>query len=143
MPLPLCVLLLLVALCLCGWAVFRASRAITETEIVPPDPEPRIVPLRPWQQASKTIVLSAAQQAELLQIYRDEFVRAGRLPEMPLLAFLRAVENQQREKPIEVDLLFAQLHWVRSFADEHELDWLRYRVDVAFCDTLNNRKLQT
>lgn len=133
MPLPLCVLLLLVVFCLCGWAVFRASRAITETEIVPPDPEPRIVPLRPWQQASKTIVLSHYQQAELLQIYRDEFVSAGRLPEMPLLAFLRAVENQQRpDKPIEVELLFAQLHWVRSFADEHGLAWLRYAVDCAF-----------
>lgn len=133
MPVPLCVLLLLVVFCLCGWAVFRASRAITETEIVPPDPEPSIVPMRkPWQQASKTIVLSQYQQANLLQIFRDEFGSVGRLPEMPLLAFLRAVESHQRtDGPIEVELLFAQLHHVRSFADEYQLDWLRYAVDVA------------
>ena len=133
MPLPLCVLLLLVVFCLCGWAVFRASRAITETEIVPLDPEwPHTVPLRPWQQAGKTIVLSAAQQAELLQIYREQYVEACIWPEMPLLAFLRAVEDHQRpDKPIEVELLFAQRNSLRLFADEHGLAWLRYAVDRA------------
>lgn len=137
-----CVLVFGVVLLFCGIAVCWAVRQVTEAEISPPDsledPGPRIVSIRsqakrtPWKDAETTIVLDAAQQAELLRIYREQYVEQCVWPEMPLLAFLRAVEDHQRpDKPIEVELLFAQRHLLRSFAEEHSLGWLRYAIDRA------------
>lgn len=138
----LCLLVFGAVLIGCGLAVFWAVRQITESEISPPDspedPEPRIITIppqanrTPWKDAETTIALDAAQQAELLRIYREEYVEQCVWPEMPLLAFLRSVEDHQRpDKPIEVELLFAQRHLLRSFAEEHSLGWLRYAIDRA------------
>jgi len=133
-----CVLLFGLVLIGCGFALFWAVRQITEQERSQPDPEPRIVPIRPevnrspWKDAARTIVLSAEQQAELLRIYREEYVEQCVWPEMPLLAFIRAVEQHQRnDKPIEVEMLFAQEHHLRAFAKIHKLRWLGYAVDRA------------
>lgn len=133
-----CVVVLGLVLIGCGLAVFWCVRQITEQELSQPDPEPRIVPIRPalnrtpWKDAAPTIVLDARQQAELMRIYREEYVEQCIWPEMPLLAFLRAVEEHQRpDKPIEVELLFAQEHHLRAFAKIHELRWLGYAVDRA------------
>lgn len=127
-----CLLLLGVTFLFCGWAICRAAGAITEQEIQPSDPEPQIVPMNrsPWKDPAPTIVLDASQQSELMRIYREEYVEQCVWPEMPLLAFLRAVEDHQRpDKPIEVELLFAQRRPLRLLAEEHGLDWLLYAVD--------------
>ena len=133
-----CVLLLGVVFVLCGLAICRAAGAITEQEIQPLDPEPRIVPIRPqvnrtpWKDAAHTIVLSAEQQAELLRIHREKYVEQCVWPEMPLLAFFRAVEDHQRpDKPLEVEVLFAQREYLRSLARSFELDWLSYALATS------------
>ena len=90
------------------------------------------MPKTPWKDPATTIVINAEQQAELMRIYREEYVEQCIWPEMPLLAFLRAVEDHQRpDKPIEVELLFAQRHLLRVLANEHQLSWLRYAIDRA------------
>jgi len=133
-----CVLVFGLVLIGCGLAVFWCVTQITEQELSQPDPEPRIVPIRPevnrspWKDATRTIVLSAEQQAELMRIYREEYLGQRILAEMPLRAFLHAVQDHQRpDKPIEVELLFAQRHLLRVFANDHELSWLRYAIDRA------------
>lgn len=130
---PVCLIVLAVVFVLCGLAVYRAASAITEQEIVAVNPkESDAMPKTPWKDPATTIVLSAEQQAELIQIYREEYVEQCIWPEMPLLAFLRAVEDHQRpDKPIEVELLFAQRHLLRVFANDHQLSWLRYAIDRA------------
>jgi hypothetical protein len=127
-----CLIVLGLCFLICGWAICKAARAITEEEISPPDPEPRIVSINrtPWKDPVPSIVINADQQAELMRIYREEYLAEGVWPEMPLMAFLRSVEDHQRsDKPIEVEVLFAQRHALRAFAALHRLDWLRYAVD--------------
>lgn len=130
---PICLIVLGVVFLLCGLAICRAAAAITEQEIVAATPkESNAMPKTPWKDPATTIVLSAEQQAELMRIYREEYVEQCIWPEMPLLAFLRAVEDHQRpDKPIEVELLFAQRHLLRVFANDHQLSWLRYAIDRA------------
>lgn len=133
-----CVLVFGLVLIGCGLAVFWCVRQITEQELSQPDPEPRIVPIRPevnrspWKDSTHTIVLSAEQQAELLRIYREEYVEQCVWPEMPLLAFFRFLEDHQRpDKPLEVDVLFAQREYLRSLARSHELSWLSYALATS------------
>lgn len=130
---PVCLIVLVVVFLFCGFAVYRAASAIAEQEIVAVIPkESDAMPKTPWKDPPTTIVVSAEQQAELMRIYREEYVEQCIWPEMPLLAFLRAVEDHQRpDKPIEVELLFAQRHLLRVFANDHELSWLRYAIDRA------------
>lgn len=133
-----CVLLFGLVLIGCGLAVFWCVRQITEQELSQPDAEPRIVPIRPevhrspWKDSAHTIVLSAEQQAELMRIYREEYVEQCVWPEMPLLAFFRAVEDHQRpDKPLEVEVLFAQRQYLRSLAISFQLDWLSYALATS------------
>lgn len=133
-----CILLLGAVLLFCGWAICRAAGAITEQEIQPPDSEPRVVPIRPevhrtpWKDAAHTIVLSAEQQVELLKIFREEYVEQCVWPEMPLLAFFRFLEDHQRpDRPLEVEVLFAQREYLRSFARSYELGWLSYALATS------------
>lgn len=130
---PVCLIVLGVVFLFCGLAICRAAGAITEQEIEAAKPkESDAMPKTPWKDPATTIVLSAVQQAELMRIYREEYVEQCIWPEMPLLAFLRAVEDHQRpDKPIEVELLFAQRHLLRVFANDHQLSWLRYAIDRA------------
>ena len=129
-----CLVVFGLVLLLCGLAVCHAARAITEKEISQPEPEPRIVSMNrtPWRDAAPMIVLDARQQAALMQLYREEYVEQCIWPEMPLLSFLRTVEQHQRpDKPIEVEILFAQRHALREFAKGHGLSWLQYAIDRA------------
>jgi hypothetical protein len=125
-------LVLGVLLAVGGWAICRVANAIAKREFQLPDSEPRIVPMNrtPWKDPVPTIVINADQQAELMRIYREEYLEVCVWPEMPLMAFLRAVEDHQRsDKPIEVEVMFAQRHALREFSVKHRLDWLRYAVD--------------
>lgn len=130
---PVCLIVLGVVFLLCGLAICRAAASITEQEIgAATSKESDAMPKTPWKDPATTIVLSAEQQAELMRIYREEYVEQCIWPEMPLLAFLKAVEDHQRpDKPIEVELLFAQEHHLRAFAKIHELRWFGYAVDRA------------
>lgn len=132
-----CVVVFVLALIGCGLAVFWSVRRITEQVIPLQETEPRIVPIRPevnrtpWKDSVGTIVLSPEQQSELMRIYREEYVQQCVWPEMPLLAFFRDIEDhQRRDKPIEIQVLFAQRQYLKDLAEGCDLDWLFYALST-------------